>query len=408
MSVYIGIDWSVKKHDVAIINEAGSIIALLTIPHQAHGFEQLNKTREQVGVTAAACLVGLETAHNLLIDYLWGQGYEQVYVIPPSVVKSSRGRFGNSQVRTDKRDARLLADLLRTDLARLQPWRPDSRLTRQIRAKASLVQHMTKRVRRVTERLRAVLLRYYPAALEMFNGLQSQITVAFIEQYHTPAAANALTYDEFVAFTRPHRYPQRWLPKQYARLQERQPEANADTVAVYQEEARLLAGDLLRLMQTHRCLKRELTALFQEHPDQHVFASLPGAGDLLAPSLLAKFGDDRARFPTTGSVQALAGTCPVTDQSGQKRIVKFRHACDIEFRQITQQWARCSLQRSAWAYAYWREVRQRCHGDNDAYRRLANRWLAICWKLWQKGEAYDEAYHLKQRRLRRKPKNKHN
>ncbi|MFN2278224.1 MAG: transposase, partial [Candidatus Promineifilaceae bacterium] len=122
MSVYMGIDWSVKKHDVAIMNEAGSIIAQFTIPHQASGFEKLNKTREQVGVEAAECLVGLETAHNLLIDYLWGQGYEQVYVIPPSVVKSSRGRYGNSQVRTDERDARLLADLLRTDLARLQPW----------------------------------------------------------------------------------------------------------------------------------------------------------------------------------------------------------------------------------------------------------------------------------------------
>jgi len=91
MSVYVGIDWSVKKHDVAIINEAGSIIARLTIAHQASGFEKLNKTREQVGVEATECLVGLETAHNLLIDYLWGQGYEQVYVIPPSVVKSSRG-----------------------------------------------------------------------------------------------------------------------------------------------------------------------------------------------------------------------------------------------------------------------------------------------------------------------------
>ena len=402
MSVYRGIDWSVKKHDVAIINEAGSIIARLTIPHQASGFEKLNKTREQLGVAKAECLVGLETAHNLLIDYLWGQGYEQVYVIPPSVVKSSRGRYGNSQVRTDERDARLLADLLRTDLARLQPWHPDSIQTRKIRAQVSLIQHMTKRIRRVTERLRAVLLRYYPGALELFNGLQSQITIAFIAQYNTPQASQAISYEAFVAFARPHRYPKRWLPKQYAQLQKIQPEASQDTVAVYEEEARLLADDLLKLMKTNRRLKRELKQLFQAHPDQHIFASLPGAGDLLAPSLLAKFGDDRARFPTAGSVQALAGTCPVTDQSGQKRIVKFRRACDIEFRQIMQQWARCSLRQSAWANAYWLEVRNRSHGDNDAYRRLANRWLAIGWKLWQTKEVYNEAYHLKQRRLRRK------
>lgn len=52
MSVYMGIDWSVKKHDVAIMNDAGSVIARLTIPHQASGFEKLNRRREQVGVTA--------------------------------------------------------------------------------------------------------------------------------------------------------------------------------------------------------------------------------------------------------------------------------------------------------------------------------------------------------------------
>ena len=66
MSVYMGIDWSVKKHDVAIMNEAGSIIAQFTISHQASGFEKLNRTREQVGVEAAECLVWLETAHNML------------------------------------------------------------------------------------------------------------------------------------------------------------------------------------------------------------------------------------------------------------------------------------------------------------------------------------------------------
>jgi transposase len=404
MSVYVGIDWSVKKHDVAFLNETGSIIAQLTIAHKASGFEKLYKTREQVGVGAAECLVGLETAHNLLIDYLWGRGYEQVYVIPPSVVKSSRGRYGSSEVRTDARDARLLADLLRTDLARLYPWRPDSLLTRQIRAKVSLVRHMTKRIRRVTERLRAVLLRYNPGVLELFNGLQSQITVDFISQYSTPRAVEALSYEDFIAFGRPHRYPRRWLPRQYAKLQKDHPVASMETVAVYEEEGRMLAEDLLRLMRTNRRLKRELTGLFQEHPDQHIFASLPGAGELLSPSLLAKFGDDRARFPTAGSVQALAGTCPVTDQSGQKRIVKFRRKCDKEFRQIVQQWARCSLRRSAWANAYWQEIRSRSHGDNDAYRRLGNRWLAIVWTLWQKGEAYDEAYHLKQRWLRRKPR----
>ena len=47
-------------------------------------------------MSAADCLIGLETAHNLLLDHLWDHGYEHIYVIPPGVVKSSRGRYGHS------------------------------------------------------------------------------------------------------------------------------------------------------------------------------------------------------------------------------------------------------------------------------------------------------------------------
>ena len=150
-------------------------------------------------------------------------------------------------------------------------------------------------------------------------------------------------------------------------------------------------------------VQRALNALFAQHPDQAIFASLPGTGAFLAPALLAKLGDDRERFPSAASLQALAGTCPVTLASGKRKRVVFRHACDHEFRQIAQQWARCSRRKSVWAIAYWQQVRPRYASEHDACRRLANRWLAVLWKLWQRRELYDEAYHLRQRRLRSQP-----
>jgi len=45
MSIYIGIDWSQDKHDVAFMNASGAIIARLTIPHQPAGFHKLETTR---------------------------------------------------------------------------------------------------------------------------------------------------------------------------------------------------------------------------------------------------------------------------------------------------------------------------------------------------------------------------
>ena len=65
MSVYMGIDWSVKKHDFAILNEAGKVIAQAVISHQKSGFKQLDETRAALGVTADACPVGMEDAQRI-------------------------------------------------------------------------------------------------------------------------------------------------------------------------------------------------------------------------------------------------------------------------------------------------------------------------------------------------------
>jgi transposase len=403
MQVYIGIDWSEQKHDVVFMNTAGATLAQFEIPHSAEGFLQFDETRWRMKLGTKDCVVGLETAHNLLIDFLWSRGYSKVYVVPPTTVKSNRKRFSSSAARSDPGDAIVIADSLRTDHGRLQPWRPDSLPTRKIQAKVSLINHLTKSARRLTNRLRAVLLRYYPAVLNMFSSWPTKIALEFVRAFPTPEEAENLSPDEFQRFARQHRYPNpKRLPACFARLQLPQPEATQDTMEIYKDEAVLLATMLLSVMRAKQAALRELKTLFREHPDYAIFDSLPGAGDFLAPALLAKFGDDRKRFPTPASVQALAGTCPVTDQSGKRRIIKFRRACDREFRAITQQWSIASLERSVWANAYWQRTRTRCRYSSLAYRRLANRWLAIAWKLWQTGQVYDEAYHLQQRALRGK------
>ncbi|MBV7339971.1 IS110 family transposase [Chloroflexi bacterium TSY] len=81
--------------------------------------------------------VGLETAHNLLIDYLWSSGYKNVYVVPPNVVNKSRERYSQSGAHNDKSDAYVIADLLRTDVHRFYPWSPGSELLQQMRVVSS-------------------------------------------------------------------------------------------------------------------------------------------------------------------------------------------------------------------------------------------------------------------------------
>jgi transposase len=404
MPVYLGIDWSQNKHDLCFVNAAGAAIARATIPHSADGFLELDRLREKLGVPAAECWVGLETSHNLLIDFLWARGYTQVYVLPPNVVKSTRGRYRQSGARNDQSDAYLLGDVLRTDQARLQPWHPDSLLTRQLRAQVGWHTHLTRETVRLGNRLRAVLARYYPAALQVFSELTGPVSLQFVHEFPTPAAASALTRAQFETFARQHGYRQiAKLPACFARLNQPQPTASSDTIQIYQTEAVQLAALLLTVIQLQHTVDRELLRLYRQHPDYATFCSLPGAGPVLGPALLAHFGDDRARFPSPAGLQALAGTCPVTESSGKHRAIKFRQACDHAFRHAAQQWAMESLRSSVWAQAYWQQARPRCDSDSHAYRCLANRWLSVAWKLWQTHATYDEAYHLQQRRARSQP-----
>jgi transposase len=387
------------------MNEAGGIIVRKVISNTPGGFEELDRQRRMLGVEAWECLVGIETERLMLMDYLQGMGYSQVYIIPPRTTSSSRGRYGSSEAVSDRQDARLLADLLRTDRSRLRLWRPNSLLTQQLAASVSLEHFLCEEIVRITNRLRIVLWRYYPNASRIFSSLDTQIALQFICQFPTPDQAAELSLEEFKAFVRQHGYSH-WseLPACYARLQAPQPKACPAVIQAFQGEAVRLAGLTLEMVRQRIRTQREIRVLFEQHPDHQIFASLPGLGDRLAPSLLVKFGDDRQRFPSPQSLQAVAGTCPYTRSSGKVKHILFRQSCDHELRQLAQIWARSSLRQSAWANTYFQSIQPHCHSFSHAYRCLANRWLEVAWRLWYDRVPYDEERHLRNHALRVKPK----
>jgi transposase len=403
MKVYIGIDWSENKHDVCFVNELGEVLLVLQIEHTIAGFQKLDQARQSLGVERQEVIIGLETAHNLLVDFLWERGYEQIYVLPPKAVQSAQTRYRQSGAKDDTWDARLIADLLRTDHNRYSAWKPDLPLTRQIRAEVRFALQLGQELVRDGNRLRAILLRYYPATLDAFSQLDSVVFLAFVQAYPTPSQAQALSFEQLKTFLREHHHTQsRSWPTIYAGLHMDHPPSSPELEAAYAPLAVAQARMLETVVRSRsECLAR-LGKLFPQHPDHALYDSLPQAGVLLAPALLAKLGDDRARYPNPAILQAVAGTCPLTKSSGKHRYVLFRKACDREFRHIVQQWARLTLDTSPWAATYYRTVRPHCKTDSDAIRRLANRWLEILWRLWVDRKPYDEVLHLKRhtRRMR--------
>ncbi|MFN2205507.1 MAG: IS110 family transposase [Candidatus Promineifilaceae bacterium] len=402
MKTIIGIDWSEKKHCVHAYNETGAQLLRLEVATTADGFRELTCQISQLNPEPANCLVAIETAHNLLVDYLHDQGYT-LYILAPSMVRSNRGRQGGSGAKDDDRDAQLLAEILRTDRGQLIPWQPDGPLVRQMRTLLTWVDQLTKSIVRQRNRLRANLLRFYPQALNAFGNLQTQFCLRFLAAFPSPASLEMLGYERFTAFCRQagyyeyDRYPHIWHALSMEGFQQQDNPLFGQQVA-WQAEG------LLAMLLHKRRLIAQVQALFQQHPDAFIFASLPGAGDLLAPKLLVIFGDHRQRYPTRSWLPAIAGTAPVTVASGKSRFVKFRRACNHDYRQTAQQFAQSSIRKSAWAATYYYRASDRGLSKSHAYRCLANRWLHIIWSLWQSREAYDEAYHLSQvAKHRRKP-----
>lgn len=404
MPIYVGIDWSSQKHDVAFVNEQGGVIQCIVIEHSETGFKKLESVREGLSVSVAECVVGIETAHTLLIEHLWEQGYAAMYVLPPGTVNANRSRNRQSGARNDRSDSIVIAETLRTDRRNFHPWQPGSEPLQQMRSMVSQANFWTQQSVRLANRLHALLSRYYPAALAVFKSWPTPLNCAFVLAYPSPEDARALSWEEFEEFAKAQRYPRRkQLPSAFLRLKQALPAQPVTVNPAYVQEACCLASALHNSLQVEKQNLAQLNDVFHSHPDAAIFASLPGVGDWLAPALLTKVGEDRLRFPSPQALQALAGTCPVTRQSGKKRTVLFRRSCDHAFRHIVQQWARSAVKHSDWAHTYFQQQLDNSKRPNAAYRALANRLLAILWKLWQTQTLYDEAVHLRNRINRTQP-----
>lgn len=396
MTMYVGIDWSREKHDVTVVNEQGGLVLTGEITHNVQGFQELDKLCGRLGVAQKECVIGIESVHTLLIDHLWSVGYQALYVVPPAVTAANRSRHRQSGARTDQYDSWVIAQTLRTDRSELCSWQPGSELLQQMRAGVSYGETLTQERVRIANRLQDILIRFYPAALQVFQSWPTQIICHFLLSYPTPDAAAAVELDEFRHFCREHRYSRpKLVAGCYRRLQEVQPAPLPGLVTAYSAQVMQWAQAWLDNEQHRQANLKQLSQLFVQHPDAATFASLPGVGEWLAPALLVKFGEDRSRFPTAGTLQALAGTCPVTRQSGKRHSVHFRRSCDHSFRQFTQQWARSAVKKSEWAASYRNRVFSRHRSHSRADRSLANRLLAIAWKLWQTNDCYDEEIHLR-------------
>lgn len=128
--------------------------------------------------------------------------------------------------------------------------------------------------------------------------------------------------------------------------------------------------------------------------DYALFSELPGAGPFLAPRLLVAFGVQRERFANASELQRYPGVAPVTERSGKKCWVHWRWQCPTFLRQTFVERGGQTINKSAWAGAYYYHQRAKGSTYQAAVRALAFKWIRILYRCWQTRTPYDEARYL--------------
>ncbi len=94
--------------------------------------------------------------------------------------------------------------------------------------------------------------------------------------------------------------------------------------------AQALVEQLHCLLPAIEWMDQAIQKLFAQHPDQELFCRFPGAGEALAPRLLAALGSDRHRYQDAAEIQCFSGVALVIERSGKSCWVHWRIACPQE------------------------------------------------------------------------------
>jgi transposase len=391
--VFVGIDWAEAHHDVCLLDEQGKPLAQRRLAEGLEGVRRLHELVAEHAEEPDQVVVGIETDRGLLVRALLGAGY-QVYAVNPLAVSRYRDRHTTSRAKSDPGDAKLLADLVRTDRHNHRPIAGDSELVEAIEVVARAHQNLIRTRQRQVNQLRNLLREFYPAALEAFGSdLAGVDAIAILERAPTPGQGRSVSQAKIVSALR-KAGRERNLEAKAAEIQAclRAPQLQAPP-QLAQAYGRSVASivRLLRQMNLELAsLEKELSEEFEMHPDAEIYLSLPGLGKVLGARVLAEFGDDRARFDNPKARKNYAGSSPITRASGTRRVVLARFIRNRRLADACYLWAFASLQRSPGVRHYYDQQRARDHTHHQALRAVANRLVGILHGCLQHRQLYRE------------------
>jgi len=358
-------------------NDPGSIASLLGELAALAGGEPLAAGVDVVGGIASLLVVMLQEA-----------GVEVVHVPGLAVNRARQGTVGGEN-KSDPRDARVIADQVRTRRAELRPVEAQDESAAELRLlvgrRRDLVADQTRRL----SRLHDLVVSVHPG-LERALDLGNKADLWLLTRYAAPAEIRRAGRARVLAHLL--RLKGVRSARAEALADAALEAARAQRVAVPGERraaelVREMAAEALDARDRLARLDAELEGLVAAHPDGALIRTLPGMGAVLAAEFIAEAGG-AARFPTADRLAAAAGLAPVLKQSGRSRALRRPLGGNKNLKRVFYQSAFCSLGHPA-SRAYYDRKRGEGKRHHQAVIALARRRVDVLHAMLRTRQPFD-------------------
>jgi transposase len=332
---YVGIDYHKKYSVVTCLDDEGREIGSRRLDNRPEKFQEFFHD------LGGPCRVVLEASRTwgVMFDLLEELGeVESVKLAHPLKVRA----IAEAKIKTDKIDARTLAQLLRADLipAAYIPGKETRGHKEMVRQRVFLVRTRT----RVKNRIHVLLDRLHiplPSVTDLFGKRGTD----YLKKLKVPGVDGEILREDL---------------KLLEALNELIQEAE---------------GEIRKLLGKDRRVELLLT--------------IPGVGPILAVVIALEI-DEIERFLNSGKLAAYAGLVPSTYSSGGKVFHgKLLPMCNKWLRWALMEAAWLAIRKSPYCRAYY-EARKRHKGSHTGAVALARRLSEIIWHVWKEQRPYEE------------------
>lgn len=388
MKFSIGIDAAKHTHWACAVDEAGRVVLDRAVENDPQAIEGFVATLRGLGGDPVIGIDVVGSFARFLEAVLLAEGYALVHAPGIAVNRAGQG-FAGGERKSDPRDARTIAELVRT--RDLRPIAPDNETVVAIRLKVGRRRELVAGQTRRLARLRDLLCGIHPG-LERGLDVTTKGPLALLSRFVTPAEIRRAGKARLIAQLR--KTPQ---VRHVEALAERALEAaQAQRIAVVGEAAtadliRELAAEALQARERITRIDRDLEELLTNHPDGALVRSLPGMGAVLAAEFIACVGNI-GRFPSADALASAAGLAPVLRQSGRSAAHRRAFGGDKALKRVFFQSAFCAVMTGdPLSRAFYDRKRREGKHRTQALIALARRRVTVLWAMLHSRQSFDPA-----------------